>query len=156
MSIISDSPSGEVFTRPCLHCGKLFSPLNRNEKRCSDLCKSRAKEIRRKAAKRFYWRKGRVYVHRLVYVWFFGFFGLPEGWHVHHISGYSNNPFNLVALPSDIHCTVTHIQKRGEDASEILAPFLLFREICYLRQSIIQGRVYPAFIAQSTRKEGVA
>jgi hypothetical protein len=111
--IVPHSLAREGFSRSCSHCNQEFSPKNRNEKRCSKLCKSRAKEIRRKAAGRFYWRKGRVYVHRLVYVWFFGFFGLPEGWHVHHISGYSNHPFNLVALPGDIHSNVTHIQKRG-------------------------------------------
>jgi hypothetical protein len=156
MPILPQTLDRGAFTRSCSHCLNDFSSNNRNKKYCSDLCQSRAGEIRRKAAGRFYWRKGRVYVHRLIYVWFFGFFGLREGWHVHHISGYSNHPFNLVALPHEIHSQVTHMQKRGEDASEILAPFLVFREICYLGQSIKQGQVYPAFIAQPIRKEGVS
>ncbi len=133
----------EPSPRDCAHCGACFLPKNPRREHCSTLCRGRAKERRRREQGRVYPRKGNSYLHRLIYILTYGFFSLPVGWDVHHLSGYSNDPINLVALPHADHSRLTHKLRRGEDVTALLAPYLAFREVCFLRQSIIKEQFYP-------------
>jgi hypothetical protein len=151
-TIIPDSPSGDGFSRLCSHCNQDFSPKNRNKKYCCSTCKSRAKEIRRLAAGRFYPKTGNEYEHRYIYRMIFGPESLQD-YEVHHLFGMSNTPFNLLALPKSVHTTLHHMLRKGEDVTEILAPYFAKRDECFRQQSNLKKNHHSPYRNQSkTRK----
>jgi hypothetical protein len=151
--IISYSPSGEGFTLLCSHCNQDFSPKNRNKKYCCSTCKSKAKEIRRKAAGRFYPKTGNEYEHRYIYKMVFGLDSLPEKYDIHHLFGMSNEPFNLLALPHHIHAKVHHMLRKGEDVTDTVAPFFAKREAHFRQQSNLKKKHHSPYRNQAKNRK---
>lgn len=164
-SISHPANNGSTFLCLCLQCGEGFSPRKSSHHYCSAKCRNRAKAIRVKISGRSYPRIGKEYAHRFLYRAVFGSAALPDDYDCHHILGYANVPFNLLALPHSVHAKMHHMLRKDEDVSELLAPYFVLRDKHFRKQSMLLTKsrrhspdrhISTNRISQKRKKEGLS